>query len=129
MLMPARPPARARTVLLVDDAEEFLEVAGRLLDGDGRLTVVGGAQSGAEAVDLAARLSPDVVVVALLMPDATGLVTARRLHEVSPAAMVLLVTASDPAPYQAAAEALGLSPIISKRDLTVDTVLDRLDQA
>jgi two-component system nitrate/nitrite response regulator NarL len=64
--------------LIVDDNEEFLVSASRLLESQG-LEIVGHAASGAEAIRLARTLYPDVTLVDVQLGDEDGLELARRL--------------------------------------------------
>jgi two-component system nitrate/nitrite response regulator NarL len=67
-----------RSVLVVDDDPEFRKLAGRLLAASG-MTVVGGADSVAGAVEAAARLEPSAVLVDVELPDGDGITLARQL--------------------------------------------------
>ena len=64
--------------LIVDDSEEFLDSASRLLSAQG-MEVVGRASSGTEAVQLLQTLQPDVVLVDIQLGDEDGLELTRRL--------------------------------------------------
>jgi CheY-like chemotaxis protein len=68
----------SRTVLVVDDDPEFRGLAGRLLAASG-LTVVGEADSVAEALEAAARLEPSAVLLDVELPDGDGVTLAREL--------------------------------------------------
>jgi NarL family two-component system response regulator LiaR len=79
-------------VLLVDDhavVREGLRAFLALQDG---IDVVGEAGNGEEAVRLAARLAPDVVLLDLVMPDGDGLAALHRLRITAPDARVLVLT-------------------------------------
>jgi DNA-binding NarL/FixJ family response regulator len=80
-------------VLLVDDHGLFRRGLRELLEEHG-LAIVGEAASGEEAVELAAKLAPDVVVMDLNMPGISGVEATRRLAERSPAARVVVLTIS-----------------------------------
>jgi DNA-binding NarL/FixJ family response regulator len=94
---------RAR-VLLADDHDDFLLVAARLLKPEFR--VVGAVGEGQAALDAAARLSPDVVVLDVSMPVLGGVEACRRLRVACPAVRVVFLTAhEDPGFVWAALEA------------------------
>ncbi len=84
---------RVLRVLLVDDhvvVRHALKMMLQRLAQD--VTVVGEASSGHEAVSAAMRLTPDVVVMDLDMPDGDGEEATRALHEALPTARVLILT-------------------------------------
>ncbi|MBA3747364.1 MAG: response regulator transcription factor, partial [Solirubrobacterales bacterium] len=82
-------------VMVVDDHDLFRSGLRRLLDGDPDLTVIADARRGDEAVERAAELRPDVVVMDLNMPGMTGIEATRRILEVSPDSAVLVLTIND----------------------------------
>jgi two-component system chemotaxis response regulator CheB len=61
------------SVLIVDDHAGIRHLLTTLIRADGRLTVVGEAVDGREAVELAQRLRPDAVVLDQEMPEMTGI--------------------------------------------------------
>jgi DNA-binding NarL/FixJ family response regulator len=63
--------ACAISVLLVDDHALLRKSLHRMLDDDPELTVIGEANNGAEAVELARELAPQVVVMDLAIPSWT----------------------------------------------------------
>jgi len=84
-----RAPAR---LLLVDDHELARAGLRALLADERAVTVVGEASNGREAVELAAHLRPDLVLMDIRMPDMDGLTATRVLKERCPTAAVLMVT-------------------------------------
>ncbi len=81
-------------MLVVDDHPMVREGLRSMLGSDA-VEVVGEAGSGAEAVRLAGKLTPDVVLLDLRLPDVDGLTVLRRLKETVPQASVLMVTMHD----------------------------------
>lgn len=71
-------------VLLAEDHHMVREGLARLINGESDLRVVGEAADGDRAVELAAQLDPDVVVLDVNMPVRTGPEAARRIRESSP---------------------------------------------
>ena len=89
----ARLPLEKRPrVLLVDDEPNILDVLSMGFDYEGFDTQV--ASNGAEALDLIAREQPDIVVLDVMLPGASGLDIARRLRRVSDMGIIML-TARD----------------------------------
>ena len=94
-------PGQRRTgavrVLLVDDHALLRAGMARLLDLADDVTVVGSAGSGAEGLELAAALRPDVVLMDLSMPGMSGVEATRRLLAARPeTAVVVLTSFADP---------------------------------
>ncbi len=82
------------TILLVDDFEPWRRRASSILQGHPYLKVVGEASKGAEAICLANELKPALILLDLGLPDMTGVEVANRLHQVVPAAKILIVTSN-----------------------------------
>ncbi len=83
--------ARVR-MLLVDDHAIVREGLRALLEGFPELEIVGEAANGAEAVRLAARLAPDVVLMDMKMPGLSAVDAIRALRARQPAPQVLVLT-------------------------------------
>ncbi len=82
-------------VLLVDDHPLLRHGLRALLEDVGEAEVVGEASDGAEAIELALALAPDVVVMDLVMPGMSGLDATRRLIDERPDLGILVLTMSD----------------------------------
>jgi DNA-binding NarL/FixJ family response regulator len=84
--------ARAIRVLLCDDHAVVRVGLRRLLDSADGVEVVGTASDGAEGVDAAARLRPDVVLMDLSMPNVDGVEATRRIAARVPGTPVVVLT-------------------------------------
>jgi DNA-binding NarL/FixJ family response regulator len=82
-------------VLLADDQALFREALATLLGARPEVQVVGEAGNGAEALDRAAALGPDVVLMDLHMPVLDGVAATRRLRAEQPGVRVLALTTFD----------------------------------
>jgi DNA-binding NarL/FixJ family response regulator len=89
----ARGRLDATTVLIVDDHDEFRIALTEMLTQRG-LDVVGDAADGDTALRLVEELAPTVVLMDLQMPRMPGIEVTRRIAEVSPATVVLVLTVS-----------------------------------
>lgn len=76
-------------VLLADDHEVVLEGLRALLEGAGDMEIVAAVGSGAEAVEAASTLAPDVAVLDVSMPAVNGISAARTICLQSPKTRVL----------------------------------------
>jgi DNA-binding NarL/FixJ family response regulator len=80
-------------ILLVDDHPLTREALGSLLTQNG-FSVVGEAADGAEALEQAAELGPDLVLLDLSMPGVDGLTALPGIREAAPECEVVVLTAS-----------------------------------
>jgi two-component system, NarL family, response regulator LiaR len=79
-------------VLITDDHKVVRRGLRGFLDMDPELEVVGEASNGEEAMDMARRLEPDVVLMDLLMPVMDGIEATRRIRHELPEVEVLALT-------------------------------------
>jgi DNA-binding NarL/FixJ family response regulator len=82
-------------LLIVDDHPVVRDGLRGMFAGDDRVTVVGEAGNGHEALAVAARVLPDVVLMDLRMPGMDGVTTIRTLKERGSTARVLVLTTYD----------------------------------
>jgi two-component system, NarL family, response regulator LiaR len=79
-------------VLVVDDHAVVREGLRTFLELQDGIEVVGEAGDGLEALDQAAALTPDVILMDLVMPRLDGVAAMRKLRERSPASRVIVLT-------------------------------------
>jgi DNA-binding NarL/FixJ family response regulator len=114
--------------VIVDDNSLFIEGAVDLLTREG-LDVVGVASDTAAAVRLVSELRPDVTLVDIDLGDEDGFDLAQRLHDISGASKVILVSThaeDDLRQLIAASPAIGF---VSKARLSAQAIHDTLERA
>jgi DNA-binding NarL/FixJ family response regulator len=113
--MPSSPPdGRAVRLLLADDHRLFAESLMTVLSEDERVEVVGIAVNGQEAVDLAAELKPDVILMDLKMPVMDGLEATRKIRASGLPAQILLLTGTESPLGAEDADAAGATAFLRK---------------
>ena len=86
-------------ILLADDHALVRAGVRRILDAEPDLTVVAEASDGAEAVELARTIQPDLAVLDISMPRATGLQAAREIKRRAPSVQTLMLSMHDNEQY------------------------------
>src|ERR1051326_8403465 len=84
----------AKSVVIVDDHPSFRSSARMLLESDG-FEVVGEAATGEEGVDVALELRPDLVLLAVNLPDIDGFEVATRITAAPQPSSVILPSSRD----------------------------------
>ena len=79
-------------ILIADDQAITRTGLRTLLESVPELEIVGEATNGAEVIELAAALQPDVILMDLRMPGINGIEATRRIHRTSPHIGILVVT-------------------------------------
>lgn len=86
-------------VVIVDDIPETREHLSKLLSFENDIEVVGMASNGLEALELAARLRPDVVLMDINMPGMDGIATTEQLTATVPTAAIVMMSVQGEADY------------------------------
>jgi DNA-binding NarL/FixJ family response regulator len=112
------PAERRITVVLADDDRAFVESLRGMVDERPRLSVVGVAGDGLEAIELVEELAPEAVVIDLHMPRLDGVSALARMRQDHPRLCLIAITA-DAAPdlHRAAGEA-GADAVLMKDELS-----------
>src|SRR5205823_3627801 len=101
-------------VLLCDDQALVRSGFRMILDARPDLEVVGEAEDGLRAVELAAELQPDVILMDVRMPNLDGVEATRRLTQSGAAARVIVLTTYDLDEYVYQAIRAGASGFLLK---------------
>ena len=82
-------------LLIADDHRLFAEALEAVLSSEARIEVVGRAADGGEAVELARKLQPDVVVLDISMPVLDGFEAAAAMERLQRPPAILMLTGSN----------------------------------
>jgi DNA-binding NarL/FixJ family response regulator len=104
------------TVLIVDDHTLVREGLRLLVESDSDLEVLAEAASGREAIELAEKLRPAVIVMDIAMPLLNGIEATRQILHKIPGTKVLLLSGHSGDEYLAATSMVGASGYILKQD-------------
>ncbi len=76
-------------VLIVDDSRFFRRRVTEMLESDPQIKVIGSAENGAEAVQMASRLRPDIITMDIEMPVMDGITATRKIMASRPTAILM----------------------------------------
>ena len=123
-------PAKVR-VLIADDHSLFAEALEVILATDKRVEVAGHARDGREAVQLAARLEPAVVLMDISMPLMDGFAATKTVLRENPQTRVLMLTGSNARADVAKARRAGAAGYVTKDRIAaelIDAILEVADR-
>ncbi len=103
------------TVLLADDHTVVREGFRKMLELETDIEIVGESPDGRHAVNMAAKLHPDVVLMDIAMPSLNGLEATRQLLRALPGAKVLILSAHNDDAYVQTAAAAGAVGFLLKQ--------------
>jgi DNA-binding NarL/FixJ family response regulator len=111
-------PETPLRILIVDDDPNLAGAVEEILEADGRFVVLGHAASGAEAIELVQRATPDLVLMDIGMPGLDGIDATRAIREHDAGQHVVIYTGSDEFEDVERADAAGASGYLHKSALT-----------
>ena len=103
------------TILLADDHSVLRSGLKLLLESQPNLKVIGEASSGLDALELAGKLQPDLILLDLSMPGLGGLDALPVLRKIIPSAKILILTMHDDPQYLRTALKGGVSGYVLKK--------------
>ncbi len=107
-------------VLLAEDHTLVRQGFRRILEDDPRVTVVGEARTGLEAIDLCKKLKPEVIVLDVSMPELGGLEATAEILKSVPGARILILSMYSNEAYIRKAFELGAKGYMLKNALEMD---------
>ena len=102
-------------VLIVDDHAVVRDGIQSVLELQNDIEVVGEAENGKEALAKVSELSPDIVIMDIMMPEMNGLEATKRIYEEYPRTRVVMLSQYDDEENILAAEQIGAHGFIPKR--------------
>lgn len=105
-----------KCILIVDDNALMRKIVRALFEERSDCQVCGEAVNGQDAIEKAARLHPDLIVLDLAMPVMNGLEAAKVLHQTMPRVPLVMLTSHVNNLVEPEARKAGISAILSKDD-------------
>ena len=119
------PVERRIDVVVAEDDGAFAECVRAMVDEQPRLTVVGVAADGLEAIELVDKLGPHAVVIDLHMPLLDGVNAIARLRREHPHLCLIALTGDSDAELHEAVRRAGADAVLEKGEI-VGLLIDRL---
>jgi two-component system, NarL family, response regulator NreC len=113
-------------ILIVDDHQIFREGLRSMIEKKPGITVVGEAESGKTAIQLARELLPDIVIMDIVMPDMNGIETTRRLTESLPQVKIIGLSMHDDVRFATEMLKAGASGFLLK-DCAFEELVDAIN--
>ncbi len=105
-------------VMLVDDSASFRIAADQFVTEVCGVNVIGQADSGEAAVEMALRLRPEVILMDLAMGGINGIEAGRRIKAADDRIKIVILTLNNGREYRELAQSLALDGFVSKTDFT-----------
>ncbi len=103
-------------VLVVDDQVVFRQVAREVIEATSEFVLLGEVSSGEDAVEAAAELEPDLVLLDVRMPGMDGIEAAARLRSTHSDAVVVLISVEEGDDVRSGATSCGAAELVRKKD-------------
>jgi DNA-binding NarL/FixJ family response regulator len=113
-------------ILLVDDHKIFREGLRSMIEKKPGIDVVGEAESGKTAIELAKELLPEIVIMDIVMPDMNGIETTRHLADSLPQVKIIGLSMHDDVRFATEMLKAGASGFLLK-DCAFDELLDAIN--
>ena len=92
-------PTTKISILIVDDIPETRENLQKLLYFEADIEIAGTAENGRQAIDMARRLQPDIVLMDINMPDMDGITASQEIVRLAPASQIIMMSVQSEADY------------------------------
>lgn len=109
-------------VLIVDDQLPFREASRMVVEMTDGFEVVGEAENGEQAVEMATDLKPDLVLMDVQMPGIDGIEATRRIRNADDPPYVLVMSTHESGNYDGPAQSAGAFGFLPKSEFGMDTL-------
>lgn len=119
------------SVIVVDDNKDIVFSMSELLEMYG-IDVVGKGYNGLEGVELFNQLHPDVVLLDLMMPEYDGVYALKKIREIDPNSIIIIVTGGSPMSMNDQIESLEPTKIVFKPvdvNILVESIFEESDNS
>lgn len=112
--MNSATPSKKVTVLIADDVADTRENLTKLLHLENDIEVIGGASDGQQAIEMARRATPDIVLLDVNMPGVDGISAAAAIRESGCGSAVIMMSVRDDVQYFRQAMLAGARDFLTK---------------
>ncbi len=102
------------SVIVVDDIDESREMTLRMLQFDQDINIIGTGRTGLEAIEIAQKLKPDVMVMDINMPDMDGITATEAIRKKVPFVQIVMLSVQNDANYMRRAMLAGARDFLTK---------------
>ncbi|MDX9863866.1 MAG: response regulator [Anaerolineaceae bacterium] len=122
------PPRQTIRVLIVDDIDETRENIRRLLQFDSNIEIAGIAKDGKEALSVASKIDPDVIIMDINMPDMDGITATEAIRQKNPFSQVVILSVQGDQNYMRRAMMAGARDYLTKPP-SIDELTSAINRA